>query len=169
MFFSFHNSPIDIQFANMAQTLNKIKVSDRPRLVYMRGLPRSGKSTLAEMVSKEIPNSVIICGDDFRLATYGQTYIRLAEPCVSQSVLTSVRALLMRCTVIFDETNSSEWSLRRIYEIDRGAIMIPVSTPKEKCLEINRRTKSIPLCVFDKVEYQLLNINPFAIQRSISL
>ena len=151
---------------------NYWKIADRQqyddcRLVFTRGLPRSGKSSIAKQSQiglkylTDIP-SVVICGDSFRIATHGQTYNRLAEPHVSQSVLTAIRAFLHDgYIVIFDETNSSEWSLRRIFEIDCRAEYIDVATPISTCLENNEKTgKEIPNEVFFRVRNNLLTIDP---------
>jgi predicted kinase len=139
------------------------------KIVFMRGLPRCGKSTMAKNLCPYLSylNYIRVCGDDFRLATHGQTYNRLAEPHVSQSVLTTIRALIISgYGVLFDETNSSEWSLRRIFEIDRYAAYVDVQTPKSTCLENNIRSgKNIPDKVFDRIEYNLLSIDPEEIRK----
>lgn len=141
-------------------------------LVFMRGLPRSGKSSIAKRAQSNIHHFhssplVIICGDSFRLATHGQTYNRLAEPHVSQSVLTAIRAFLHDgYIVIFDETNSSEWSLRRIFEIDPFAQYIDVETPIETCIANNNTSKKgVPEDVFYKVKDNLLTIDPEIIRQ----
>ncbi len=139
------------------------------KIVFMRGLPRCGKSTIAKEMCPYLSylNYIRVCGDNFRLATHDQTYNRLAEPHVSQSVLTTIRALIISgYGVLFDETNSSEWSLRRIFEIDRYAAYIDVQTPKSTCLKNNVRSgKNIPEEVFNRIEDNLLSVNPEEIRK----
>ena len=137
-------------------------------LIFVRGLPRSGKSTFCRDVSINLSGSTIICGDTFRIATHGQSYNRLAEPAVSQAVLTAIRALRISYQrVIFDETNSSEWSLRRIFEIDPYAVYYDIGTEKKICIERNEATcvRKVPLEVFDRVEHNLLTIDPEVIRK----
>ena len=140
----------------------------RNRLIFVRGFPRSGKSTFCRDFIEKCSGYTIVCGDDFRIATHGQVYNRLAEPAVSQAVLIAIRALRMGWQrVIFDETNSSEWSLRRIFEIDPLAIYYDVGTEKKICIERNEATatRKIPPEVFDRIEHNLLTIDPEVIRK----
>mgnify|MGYP000970491961 CR=1 FL=1 len=129
-------------------------------LYFSVGMPQSGKSTVAakwrDLVqcnkyqhpqdvannnwwwtinNGDIKHPVIVNGDDFRLATHGQVYRRLSESIVWGHVHVAIQALLLTGhTVFFDETNSSEWSIRRIFEIDANAVPVFVNTPKETCI-----------------------------------
>lgn len=137
-------------------------------LIFTRGFPRSGKSTFCKQFVDNLPSYTIICGDDFRMGTHGQVYNRLAEPAVSQAVLIAIRALRYGWQqVIFDETNSSEWSLRRIFEIDPYAIYYDIGTEKKICIERNESTatRKVPPEVFDRIEHNLLTIDPEVIRK----
>lgn len=152
------------------------------QLFFTRGLPRSGKSTFArkwltnqkyslkdmlyDNKYKELYfplRRVIVCGDDFRLATYGQEYDRSCEFASALTMFTAIKALLKNHCVLFDETNSSEWSLRRIFEICPNAEYIDIRTEKKECLK--RNNKKIAEFVFDRIENNLLNIDPEDIRK----
>lgn len=134
-------------------------------LYFSVGMPRSGKSTLAKdwadrfgpddprdmytdtiiyngggkmwfNFNEKVLGKVIICGDDFRLACHGQVYRRLSEGVVWGHIQVAIQALLNTGhKVFFDETNSSPWSIERIFEIDVHAIPVFVTTPKEVCIQ----------------------------------
>ena len=132
-------------------------------LYFSVGMPRSGKSTIArdwsgpygpddprDLYTETItydgahywndftrkPSKVIVCGDDFRLAAHGQVYRRLSEGLVWGHIQVAIQALLKTGhTVFFDETNSSPWSIERIFEIDSDAVPVFVKTPMETCIE----------------------------------
>lgn len=153
------------------------------QLFFTRGLPRCGKSNFSRswllnqiysyryMIdnrSTEINmplKRVIVCADDFRLATYGTEYKHCCEHISSATTFTAIKALLMTHCVLFDDTNSSEWSLRRIFEICPQAEYINIGTEKKICLERNNKTKNIPEFVFDRIEKQLLEIDPENIRK----
>lgn len=154
------------RFNNSVQHSSNVVATHR--LIFVRGFPRSGKSTFCVKYLNEFPFYTIVCGDNFRMATHGQTYNRLAEPAVSQAVLIAIRALLIgHQSVIFDETNSSEWSLRRIFEIDPYAVYYDIGTEKKECIRRNESTcvRKVPLEVFDRVEHNLLTIDPEVIRK----
>ena len=93
---------------------------------YMRDLVYNG--------SKEIyfpARRIIVCADDFRLATYGQDYDHSCECMAAATIFTTIKALLKTHCVLFDDTNSSEWSLRRIFEIFPTAEYINIGTEKK--------------------------------------
>jgi tRNA uridine 5-carbamoylmethylation protein Kti12 len=164
-------------------------------LYFSVGMPRSGKSTIAkEWAGKFGPDDprdvymdsitsdtlctkwwidftprygkVVVCGDDFRLATHGQVYRRLSECDVSAHVLTAIKALLLTGhTVFFDETNSSAWSIERIFEIDPDAIPVFIRTPKEVCIQRaldNKQDYLVP--VIEKVAKNLEYMTPEKIE-----
>jgi len=132
------------------------------KLTFLRGLPRSGKSTFAKEWLKQEKTRAIVCGDDFRLAIHGPTqYIRLAEPHVFASIFTAIRALLMKHEVLFDETNSSENSIRCIFEIDPAAEYVEFGTPPEvrfqRMIEKYKNEHSTLTCenVINNITHQL--------------
>ncbi len=136
------------------------------RLYFTRGLPRSGKSTLASKI--QTGNKcfggpiIVISADDFRLAVHGPIqYNHRSEGVVASCVWTAVRALLMKYDVILDDTNSSEWSIRKIFEIDKHAQYVNITTSPSICLErlINKYKDEhdIETCtlVIDRISKQL--------------
>lgn len=153
------------------------------QLFFTRGLPRSGKGTFCNKWLREQSftvrnlqydrrfvinypcNRVVVCGDDFRIATYGQEYDRQCEFASALTTFTAIKALLKNHCVLFDETNSSEWSLRRIFEICPTAEYIDIGTEKNICLERNAKTRNILPFVFDRIEQQLLEIDPEDIRK----
>jgi hypothetical protein len=153
------------------------------QLFFTRGLPRSGKGTFAnkwiieqEYSYKDILYNrsihiyfplrrIVVCADDFRLATYGQDYDHSCECVAAATIFTAIKALLKTHCVLFDDTNSSEWSLRRIFEICPTAEYINIGTEKKICLERNAKTKKIPEFVFDRIERQLVEIEPEQIKK----
>jgi len=111
-------------------------------LFFTIGLPRSGKTTFANFWEKK-PKDIVICGDEFRQAVYGPEPYKdgcdvqggNGECAVSMAILTTLRTFYNRkYRILFDETNSTEWSIRRIFEIDRNAQYIIIPTPLEVCL-----------------------------------
>ena len=153
------------------------------QLFFTRGLPRSGKDTfchtwlskqnylirdLVDFRRNEIVfplRRVIVCADDFRLAAYGKDYDNSCECMAAATIFTAIKALLKTHCVLFNDTNSSEWSLRRIFEICSTAEYINIGTEKKICLERNSKTKGIPEFVFDRIEKQLLEIDPEDIRK----
>src|SRR4051812_23568777 len=77
-------------------------------LICLMGLPRSGKSTIAEKLRKQL-GAPVVNADAVRLALHGQRYESLAELFVKAIRVVMVRALFGAGheTVIYDETNFS--------------------------------------------------------------
>lgn len=107
-------------------------------LICMMGLPRSGKSTLAQMLSEKcgIP---MVNRDAVRLALHGQRFAQLAEPMVAAISGIMVNALFVagHSTVIVDETNVRRASRDFWAKLHKGGAIEfwHVDTPKEVCLE----------------------------------
>jgi len=153
------------------------------QLFFTHGLPRSGKDTFCSLwlssqnyLIKDLLYSrckeliytcrrVVVCADDFRLAAYGKEYDHSCECMAAAAIFTAIKALLKTHCVLFNDTNSSEWSLRRIYEICPQAEYVNIGTEKRICLERNRKTKKISEFVFDRIERQLLEIEPEKIRK----
>lgn len=157
------------------------------QLFFTRGLPRSSKSTFCREWLREQQyttrdllcydrkfiihypvNRVVVCADDFRWATYKQDYNHSCECMASAAIFTAIKALLKSHCVLFDDTNSSEWSLQRIFEICPEAEYVDIGTEKKVCLERNAKTKKIPEFVFDRIENQLLSIDPEDIRKEVN-
>jgi predicted kinase len=81
---------------------------DRPTLLCMHGLPRSGKSTLARDFSERY-GAPVVSGDAIRLALHGQRYAAIAEPMVRAIKRIMVQALFHagHKIVISDDTHYS--------------------------------------------------------------
>lgn len=80
-------------------------------LIAMHGLPRSGKSTIARKLSKEL-NAPIVNRDNIRLALHGQVYAKEAEPFTRAIYKVMIHALFLsgHPVVIADETHYSRAS-----------------------------------------------------------
>jgi predicted kinase len=106
------------------------------KLFFMIGCPRSGKSTFCKEWINDGPMRIIVCGDDIRMATYGQRWNKLGENSVYCTLYVMIRALLLGgFTVLVDETNSSEMSITRILEIDENAKPILIDTSEDECIK----------------------------------
>lgn len=111
----------------------------------MMGLPRSGKSTFAKILSP-ITNSPIVEPDAVRLALYGVPFIGSREPEVWEHVRLMVRSLFIagHDSVILDATNlnrtkysrgawsSPDWKRHIIY------IPTPANVCKERAIAGNK-------------------------------
>jgi predicted kinase len=79
-------------------------MDEKPLLICMMGLPRSGKTTWAQ--AQEFP---IVNPDSIRFALHGHRYLALAEPFIWAIAQVMVRALFLagHATVILDATNTT--------------------------------------------------------------
>lgn len=106
---------------------------EQPDVVMMVGLPRSGKSTLADAISAAT-SAPIVCPDDIRLALYGSSsrYIPEAENHVWAIAKTMVSSLLRRHhTVVLDATNMT--TERRKEWQGFTVVAVVVGTDAELC------------------------------------
>lgn len=124
------------------------------KLYFCIGLPRSSKSTQCRkwlnyenfIEDGQFKNSevkfhiapaqkrVVVSGDEIRQALYGSNWNSLCEDYVDSIKYTMVRALLNSGhTVLLDETNTSERSIRKILEIEINAEFAFVDTKPEEC------------------------------------
>lgn len=107
-----------------------------PRLlIAMKGLPRSGKSTIVRLLSAQ-HCAPVVNEDNIRLALHGLPYVRLAEPMVHAIAKIMIRALFMagHPIVIFDETNWSREKRDFIREDDYYTTeFYEVNTDAEVC------------------------------------
>ena len=104
----------------------------KPNLHLMVGLPRSGKSTIANTMGYPIVNP-----DSIRLALHGQAFIGDAEPMVWVIAKYMVKSLFIagHSDVILDATNITkarrdEWKSKKW-----NRQFVVVDTPKDVCLE----------------------------------
>lgn len=111
----------------------------RGRLYFTVGLAASGKSTAANAWLDDRPPGgrprVVLGGDDFRLAVYGQEYWPHGEGLVFACLDAAARALLGRgFDVLIDETCTTQATLLRYLKIDSDAEPVFVDTPADVCL-----------------------------------
>jgi predicted kinase len=108
----------------------------KPLLIAMQGLPRSGKSTIAEALAKEL-GAPIVRRDAIRLALHGDRFKSEAEPMVKAMSLYMIRALFLagHSTVICDETNYSKAARESIKSPDWETRFYVVPTPASTCME----------------------------------
>jgi predicted kinase len=143
---------------------------ESPKLYFTRGLPRSGKSSHAKLLEYNNQNKcVLIEADTFRLVfNNGERYNEAWEDVVWNILETSIKSLLMSgYDVVFDDTNSSERSLKQLFELDCRAGYMTVDTDIEKCLEINSKTYNISEEVFYRVKNNLETIDPEVIRKNV--
>ena len=116
-------------------------------LFYTFGLPRAGKSTFTKRWMMEKPGRVVVNGDDFRLAVYGQRWYKGGESAVYGNFYTAIRALQKQADleILIDETNTSLASLKRIWEIDPDAEPIVFWESVEVCKERAVATNQLDL------------------------
>lgn len=129
------------------------------RLSFTVGLPRSGKSTFCNewvRAAGERPR-VIVSGDDFRLAVYGDVYNRIGESFVFSTMDAAIRAhLLGGSDVLVDETATTTETLMRYLLLDIEAEPIFINTSSEICIERAIKTKQEYLIpVIQKLDRQL--------------
>ena len=102
------------------------------RLVYMVGLPYSGKTTVCREIYRP-KGFAVVCPDQFRFAIHGQRFITSAEGFVWATVYAAVDALrAWGQDVVIDATNVSQ--KRRDPWASRGGEAHILWTSKEQCL-----------------------------------
>lgn len=97
----------------------------------------SGKVIDSKYVDYDLANQrrVVVSGDAIR-ESLGSLWNPNVEDYVDSIKYTMVKALLKTGhTVLIDETNTSERSIRKILEIDIGAQVAVVPTSREECLK----------------------------------
>lgn len=128
------------------------------KLLIFRGLPASGKSTLARDIVKDNPEGTVrINRDDLRKMLHDGTYIQGSKdnPGTERSVVEMEHAMVRRglragLTVIDDNTNLPNRSVKALVEIAEplGAewqIVDFTDVPMETCVERNlRRAERVP-------------------------
>jgi len=102
------------------------------RLVYMVGLPYSGKTTVCREIYRP-KGFAVVCPDQFRLAIHGQRFIAQAESFVWAAVYAAVDALRgWGQDVVIDATNVSQ--KRRDPWASRAGESHILWTSKEECI-----------------------------------
>ena len=105
-------------------------------LIAMMGLPRSGKSTIASKLAKEL-GAPIVCKDSIRLALYNKRYEASAEDFIRAISKTMIKALFLRGheIVIADETHFSKAARNHLKDPLWEIRWFPVQTPADICCE----------------------------------
>jgi len=101
------------------------------RLYFLCGLPRSGKTTASQKWLASNDHRTIISGDEVRLAMTGERYFHELEPHVYAHIITSIRYRLKFEELLYDDTNTSIFSLYSLFRIDQNAQPIIIDTKKE--------------------------------------
>lgn len=126
-------------------------------LYYCIGLARSGKSTFCEKWKMQQPNRVVVCADNIRLALHGQRFNSLCEAIVEGIKINTIRSQLIGgADVIVDGTHTTEYSIKKILEIDENAMAVLFTTPKEVCIDRAKATNQQDLLpVIDRMKSQM--------------
>ena len=108
---------------------------NKPILIAMMGLPRSGKSTIVAQLSK-CQGAPIVRRDAIRLAIHGERFKIEAEPMVKAVSLYMIRSLFLagHHMVICDETNYSRAARDYIKDPSWSTIFYPVLTSPDICI-----------------------------------
>lgn len=108
-----------------------------PTLIAMHGLPRSGKSTIARELSKQL-SAPIVNQDEIRLALHGQVYYKDAEPFTRGIKKVMIAALFGAGHewVIADETHYSRAARDFVRNDDLwNTVFYEVPTSADVCLK----------------------------------
>ena len=106
---------------------------EKPTLIMMVGLPRSGKSTWAR--EQGVP---IVCPDAIRLALHGHRFLQSAEPWVWAMAHLMVESLFRAGHewVVLDATNNTRRRRKEWLNSPTWKVKVKViDTPAYKCIE----------------------------------
>ena len=114
------------------------------------GLPGSGKSTFAQQLNQQIPNSVIISTDAIRMRLYGDEKIQGNWGQIEEVVIEQIRlAITYEQIAIYDATNVRlAWRssiLNKVSDLNSEWIAWWIKTPVNVCKYWNkRRLRQVP-------------------------
>ena len=106
-------------------------MTEKPILLVLVGLPRSGKTSWARGLSYPIVNP-----DSIRLAMHGQRYLDLLEPLVWLAAKWMVKSLFLagHTHVVIDATNMTRKRRDAWQSPDWRAMFKRIETPANECL-----------------------------------
>jgi len=108
-------------------------------LIFMRGLPRSGKSTRIKELLEEHPKAAVVSKDAIRLSIHGQPFIQQTESLVHLFQEHMIRSLLFggHDVVIIDECNVNVLGIQAVLNRFPGieCYYEELSTPAYVCIE----------------------------------
>jgi tRNA uridine 5-carbamoylmethylation protein Kti12 len=109
-------------------------MQNKPLLVCMMGLPRSGKTTIVRELMKK-HTAPVVRRDDIRLALHGQRYASSAEPFVKAISDVMIRSLFLSGheVVICDETNYSRAARDYHKNPNWRTVFYELATPPDVC------------------------------------
>ena len=129
------------------------------------GLPASGKSTFAQQLNQQIPNSVIVSTDTIRGRMFGNEMTQGDWNQVENIVIEHVRlAISYEQIVIYDATNvQSAWRnsfLDKVSNLNSEWIAWWIRTPANVCKNWNKyRSRRVPNYVIDNY-YEYIQESP---------
>ncbi|MEL6788016.1 MAG: ATP-binding protein, partial [Cyanobacteria bacterium J06607_15] len=129
------------------------------------GLPASGKSTFAQQLSQQIPNSVVVSTDTMRARLYGDEMVQGDWNRIENLVIEHVRlAISYEQIVIYDATNVQlAWRnsfLDKVSDLNSEWIAWWLKTPVNVCKNLNKyRSRQVPNQVINDY-YQYLEESP---------
>jgi len=133
---------------------------------FLIGLPASGKSTFAQQLNQQIPNSVVISTDTIRGRLFGSEMNQRDWNQVENTVIEHVRlAISYEQTVIYDATNVQRaWRssfLDKVSDLDSEWIAWWIKTPASVCKNWNKyRDRRVPNHVIGTYYEYLLESPP---------
>jgi predicted kinase len=137
------------------------------KLTFLIGLPRSGKSTVANRLAQDNTNTVIVCADNIRIALHGCRWSTVAEPMVKSIKEIMIRSCLDRGqNVIVDGTHTTPNSIKEMFRLDPDATYLLIDTSAKKCKERATKSNMEDLHpVIDRMSNQLLELTPDLIEQ----
>ena len=117
---------------------------------FLIGLPGSGKSTFAQQLNQQMPNSVVISTDNIRARLFGDAAVQGDWNRVEDAVIEQVRlAIGYEQIIIYDATNvHMAWRSSFLDKVsDRNCEWIAwwIKTPLDVCKDRNQmRSRQVP-------------------------
>ena len=132
---------------------------------FLIGLPASGKSTFAQQLNQQIPNSVVISTDTIRERLFGDETVQGDWSSVEDMVIEHVRlAISYEQIVIYDATNvQMAWRnsfLDKVSYFNSEWVAWWIKTPVNVCKNWNKyRSRQVPNQVINTY-YEYLQESP---------